>query len=125
MPSTHVSNSPLERLLSMRVRPLVLFCALFVIIALGVMMINSVQHDTAAMQARVTSLRIARDQLYKEHSKLQNEVKVIQTDDYIIAKARELYGYMMPNELLFVIKNPEALYGSEDPIQMYVVEDLP
>lgn len=125
MPSTHVSNRLLERFFSLRVRPLALFCTLFVIIALGVMTINSVRDDTAAMQERVTALRIARDQMNKELSKLQNEVKIVQTDDYIIAKARELYGYMMPDELLFVIKNPEALYGSDEAIEMYVVEDLP
>ena len=46
---------------------------------------------------------------------------IAETDDYIIAKARQLYGYMMPGEMRFVIKNPEALYGGQT-IEMYVVE---
>ena len=55
---------------------------------------------------------------------MQSELEIVETDDYIIAKARRLHGYMMPGEKLFVIKNPEALYGDTDaPIQMYVLED--
>ena len=74
----------------------------------------------------MTDLRIERDQRYKEFKKLQNELQIVETDDYIISKARQIHGYMMPDELLFVIKNPEALYGeTEEPVQMAVVEELP
>jgi|GEM_PF-1036303 len=124
--SNRVPGTFLERLLSLRVRPLVLFCALFVVISLGVMMINDVKSSSAAMDVRVTDLRIERDQLFKEYKKLENELEIVETDDYIISKARQLYGYMVPGELLFVIKNPDALYGNvEENIQMYVVEELP
>ncbi|MBQ9299011.1 MAG: septum formation initiator family protein [Clostridia bacterium] len=124
MPS-RVPGSALERLLSLRVRPLALICALFVVITLGIMTINSVYDSTAEMQSRLTDLRIERDQRYKEYKKLENELEIVETDDYIMAKARQIYGYMMPGELLFVVKNPEALYGETDePIQMAVVETL-
>lgn len=124
MPSP-MPGSPAERLLNMRVRPLALVCALFVVITLGVMTINSVHDSTAAMQSRLTDLRIERDQRYKEYKKLQNELEIVETDDYIMAKARQIYGYMMPGELLFVVKNPDALYGTvEEPVKMAVVEAL-
>ena len=124
MPSP-MPGSPAERPLNMRVRPLALVCALFVVITLGVMTINSVHDSTAAMQSRLTDLRIERDQRYKEYKKLQNELEIVETDDYIMAKARQIYGYMMPGELLFVVKNPDALYGTvEEPVQMAVVEAL-
>ena len=121
-----MSQSPLERLLSLRVRPLVLICALFVVVSLGVMTINAARDSAAEMQNRLIDLRIERDKKYKESQRLQHELEIVGTDDYIIAKARQIYGYMMPDELLFVIKNPEALYGETDePIQMAVVEELP
>ena len=121
-----MSQSPLERLLSLRVRPLVLICALFVVVSLGVMTINAARDSAAEMQNRLIDLRIERDRKYKESKKLQHELEIVGTDDYIIAKARQIHGYMMPDELLFVIKNPEALYGETDePIQMAVVEELP
>ncbi len=125
MPS-RVPGSFLERFFSMRVRPLVLVCALFVVIALGIMSVNTVKKSTNELQERVTDLRIQRDQRYKEKKKLENELQIVETDDYIISKARQIHGYMMPDELLFVIKNPEALYGeTEEPVQMAVVEELP
>lgn len=121
-----MSQSPLERLLSLRVRPLVLICALFVVVSLGVMTINAARDSAAEMQNRLIDLRIERDKKYKESQRLQHELEIVGTDDYIIAKARQIYGYMMPDELLFVIKNPEALYGETDePIRMAVVEELP
>ena len=61
MPS-RVPGSFLERFFSMRVRPLVLVCALFVVIALGIMSINSVKESANELQERVTDLRIQRDQ---------------------------------------------------------------
>ena len=114
----------LDRLFSLRVRPLVLACALFVVIALGVMTINKAKEENIQLENSVTDMRIARDQKYKEYKRMQSELEIVETDDYIIAKARQLHGYMMPGEKLFVIKNPEALYGDTDArIQMYVLED--
>lgn len=113
------------RLLDLQVRPLVLFCILFVLIAVGWMYIRSINQDTEVLRAQVIQLRNERDLLSKQQNRLRNEVAILDTDDYIIAKARQLYGYMMPNELLFVIKNPEALYGDDaEKIEMYVLESL-
>ena len=89
------------------------------------MYIRSINQETEALRAEVTLLRNERDLLSKQQNRLRSEVAILDTDDYIIAKARQLYGYMMPNELLFVIKNPEALYGDEtETVEMYVVESL-
>ena len=103
------------------VRPLTLICPLFVIMCVGIMMINSVRDDTERLRVRVTDLSISREEMARERDKLQSEVSIAETDDYIIAKAWQLYGYMMPGEMRFVIKNPEALYGGQT-IEMYVVE---
>ena len=124
--SSRLPGSALEKLLSKRVRPLALVCALFVVISLGVMSINAVRDSAADMQERLIDLRIERDQHFKEYKKLQNELEIVGTDDYIIAKARQIHGYIMPGEMLFVIRNRQVLYGETDErIQMAVVEELP
>lgn len=122
--ANRVPGKTLDRLLSLRVRPLVLVCALFVVISLGVMAIRQVRESNAELENSVIDLRIARDQQLKEYKRLKNELEIVDTPDYIIAKARQLYGYMMDNEKLFIIANPEALgIDTGEPIQMYVLED--
>lgn len=101
---------------------LALACTLFVVISIGSMMIRSVRSDAEQLRVRVTDLSISREEMARERDKLQNEISIAETDDYIIAKARQLYGYMMPGEMRFVIKNPEALYDATQSIEMYVIE---
>ena len=106
--SKRLPGNLMDRLLSLRVRPLVLVCALFVVISLGVMTINQARENNVQLENSVIDLRIARDQQYKEYKRMRNELEIVETDDYIIAKARQLHGYMMPGEKLFVIKNPRG-----------------
>ncbi len=118
-----VPGSRIERLMSLRVRPLVVVCVLFVVVAIGSMLVGSMRDDAQILADRMADIRIARDSVLKERNQLSSELQVANTDDYIMAKARQLYGYMMPGELLFVVKNPEALYGNGDEVQMYVLEE--
>lgn len=111
-----------KELRDVRVRPLTLLLILFVLIALGAMAINSMRGEARSLQVTVGDLNYAYAQLEKERAGLSYEVSISDSDEYIIAKARQLYGYMMPNEILFVIKNPEALYGTGETVQMMVLE---
>lgn len=104
-------GSALERFFSIRVRPLVLVCALFVVIALGVMAISAQSDSTEALRERLTDLRIERDQRYKEYKQLEYELSNIKTEDYIKSKAREEYNYQMPDEIRFVITNLDPETG--------------
>lgn len=56
---------------------------------------------------RVTDLR-------NEQTALNETLKTAGTDSFVENQARTLYGYMMPDEIRFVITNPEALYGDEE-----------
>ena len=47
-----------------------------------------------------------------EQSEKQRELNISTTSDYIASRARE-NGYMMPNELHFVVQNPEVLTDHE------------
>jgi len=106
-----------------RIPLLVVFCAMFVIIMVGYMWIDSINSDISRLKVTVVDLSISSELLMREYKALANELEQAETDEYIIAKARQLYGYMMPNELLFVVKNPEVLGTSaEDAAQLYVME---
>jgi len=105
-----------------RVPLLWVICPIFVIIMIGYMWIGQINDDISNLKITVTELNIASTLLERERDALVAEVRNAETDEYIISKARQLYGYMMPNELLFIIKNPDALTaGGEVPV-MYVME---
>ena len=58
------------------VRPLTLICTLFVIICVGIMMINSVRDDTERLRVRVTDLSISREEMARERDKLQRPPEI-------------------------------------------------
>jgi len=51
--------------------------------------------------------------LESEQSKLKSTLASADTDAFIENQARTLYDYMKPDEIRFVITNPEALYGTD------------
>lgn len=59
-----------------------------------------------------TALRLA--DLQGEQSELRSTLEQVDTEAFIENQARTMYGYMMPDEIRFVITNPEALYGDEE-----------
>ena len=51
--------------------------------------------------------------LETEQSELKSTLASADTDAFIENQARTLYDYMKPDEIRFVITNPEALYGTD------------
>lgn len=51
--------------------------------------------------------------LETEQNALKNKLASANTDAFIENQARTLYDYMKPDEIRFVITNPEALYGTD------------
>lgn len=105
-----------------RIPILWVICPIFVIVMIGYLWIDQINSDINNLKVTVTELNIANTLLERERDALIAEVRSADTDEYIISKARQLYGYMMPNELLFIIKNPEALTSGNEPPVMYVME---
>lgn len=112
----------MQRFKYQRVPLLWVICPIFVIVMIGYLWIDNIKSDISQLKVTVSELNIASTLLERERDALVKEVKDAETDEYIIAKARQLYGYMMPDELLFIIKNPEALHSGDEPPVMYVVE---
>ena len=55
--------------------------------------------------------RVRLMQLEYEQGRLNDTLETVRTDAYIENQARMQYGYMKPDEMRFVITNPEVLYG--------------
>lgn len=51
--------------------------------------------------------------LKNEQAELKEKAVVVRTESYIESHARSL-GYMKPDEIRFVITNPQVLYGDEE-----------
>lgn len=76
---------------------------------------------SGTLNASIVELNNAYDQSKVRLAELQNEQATLKatletagTDAFIENQARTMYGYMMPDEIRFVITNPEALYGDEE-----------
>ena len=59
-----------------------------------------------------TQMRLT--QLQGDQADLKTQLETVGTDAFIENQARTMYGYMMPDEIRFVITNPEALYGEDE-----------
>ena len=53
-------------------------------------------------------------ELQGEQADLKTQLETVGTAAFIENQARTMYGYMMPDEIRFVITNPEALYGEDE-----------
>jgi cell division protein FtsB len=57
--------------------------------------------------------RVKLTQLQNEQAALKETLDLVGTEAFIEDRARS-YGYMKPDEIRFVITNPEVLYGTEN-----------
>lgn len=96
--------------------------AAFVIAACGMIAMNRLDGDIAVLQDVAKETRIRQLQVEAQKSEMIQEINNMDSDSYIIEKARSLYGYLMPGEIRFVVTNPESLYDT--PVAM-VVEEAP
>ena len=108
----------------MRKRIKLLYVAViaFVIIAGGLIALNGLNSDIRVLEdtARETQLRLLEVNTAK--SNMQEELAIKDTHQYIEEMARSKYGYLMPNEIRFVVVNPEVLYDDDyTPPQVEIV----
>ncbi len=94
----------------------------FVIIAGGMMTLNRMDGEIAVLQAAVQETRLRQIEVKTEQSEMQKELAIKDTDAYIRDKARSLYRYLMPGEILFVVENPEVLYGEGEMPRTEVIQ---
>ncbi len=65
------------------------------------------------VEDKYSQSRVKLTQLQNEQKGLKETLDLVGTDAFIENRARTMYGYMKPDEIRFVITNPEVLYGTE------------
>ncbi|MEA5014455.1 MAG: septum formation initiator family protein [Candidatus Limiplasma sp.] len=66
------------------------------------------------LEDKYSQSRVKLTQLENEQVGLKETLDLVGTEAFIENRARTMYGYMKPDEIRFVITNPEVLYGSEN-----------
>lgn len=75
---------------------------------------STLSDDLKDLDATYNDTKVRLSNLQAEQAELETQLDTIGTDAFIENQARTMYGYMMPDEIRFVITNPEALYGDEE-----------
>ena len=107
-----------------RVKLFYVLVAAFVIIAGGLITLHRLDRDIAVLEDTAREVRLEQLRVNTEKSEMQQEIAIKDTDAYIREMARNMYGYLMPGEIRFVVVNPEALWGEDRaPVEVAVVEE--
>ncbi len=64
-----------------------------------------------ASRQEETALRVTLNRLEDENKEMEAELKLVDTEEYIVSSAVTQYAFMNRNDLRFRITNPEALYA--------------
>ncbi len=75
---------------------------------------NTLNATLKELDATYNAATVRLNTLRAEKTDLEEELQTVGTDAFIENQARTMYGYMMPDEIRFVITNPEVLYGDEE-----------
>ena len=62
-------------------------------------------------QQQETSLQAELTRLEEENKSMEAELKLVDTEDYIVSSAMTNFAFMNKNDLRFQFTNPEALYA--------------
>ena len=102
-----------------RLKLLYVITIAFVIVAAGLMTINRLDGDILKLEETARTTRLHEVDVETQQSDMQREVAMKDTTAYIKEKARA-QGYMYPNEIRFVVVNPEVLYDVNDTAQVEI-----
>ena len=98
--------------------------AAFVIIASGLITLHRLNADIAVLEDTAREAQMEQLRVNTEKSDMQQEIAMKDSPAYIRDMARTMYGYLMPEEIKFVVVNPEALWDDYQAVQsVEVVED--
>ena len=81
------------------------------------------QGNLSATAEKENTLRVALTRLQEENTDLENQLRVVGTDGYIVTSAMQNYSYVRQNAIRFEFTNPEALdaYTTEE-MRIYLYE---
>ncbi len=97
-----------------RMKLLTVVVLAFIITATGLIAGRQYKSDIDKLNDMKYQVRLEQIEAERQKSAYQSELTASETDEYIIRMARELYGYLMPGEIRFVVINTDALYDEPE-----------
>ena len=89
--------------------------AIFACVLAGVLWYgNSFRLTLEELDETYNDAQLRLSEMQGKQAELKTMLETVGTDAFIENQARTIYGYMMPDEIRFVITNPEALYGDQE-----------
>ena len=82
-----------------------------VVIVVFAVLYGIATHHLTETQAEETNLRATLTQLEDQNTTMENQLKLVGTDDYIVSSAMNNYAFMNKEDLRFQFTNPDALYA--------------
>ncbi|MBQ3705071.1 MAG: hypothetical protein II888_01325 [Clostridia bacterium] len=95
-----------------------ILCALF----LGLFLILSGKMNEKQQQEN--ALRMTLNRLEEENKEIEAELKLVDTEDYVVTSAMTNYAFMNKNDLRFQFTNPEALYAYTESELKIMMDEL-
>ena len=95
-----------------------ILCALF----LGLFLILSGKLNEKQQQEN--ALRMTLNRLEEENKEIEAELKLVDTEDYVVTSAMTNYAFMNKNDLRFQFTNPEALYAYTESELKIMMDEL-
>ena len=70
-----------------------------------------------------TALNVTLNRLEEANKEMENRLKLVETEDYVVTSAMNNYAFINRNDLRFQLTNPEALYAyTEDELKILMDE---
>ena len=79
-------------------------CCLFAFFAYS----NKLSAEIDALQKTLDHEKAKLTEMQEENAELDAKLQIAGTDAFVENQARDLYDFMMPDEIRFVISNPQA-----------------
>ena len=70
------------------------------------------------------ALRVTLTRLEDENKETEAQLKLVETEDYIVTSAMTNYAFMNKNDLRFRFENPEALYAYTESELKILMDEL-
>lgn len=81
------------------------------------------QGNLRATAEKQNTLQVALTRLQEENKDLDNQLRVVGTDGYIVSSAMQNYSYVRQNAIRFEFTNPDALDAySKEELEIYTDE---
>ena len=79
--------------------------------------------QATAKRQQETALNVTLNRLEEANKEMENRLKLVETEDYVVTSAMNNYAFINRNDLRFQFTNPEALYAyTEDELKILMDE---